>query len=255
MICPKCSQSNLDHALYCQDCGQKFERPGPSASDAPPEKKEAKSVPGENRPMTIQEELFSFQGRIGRWTYIKWAIPFILINFLVMSIDIATHGDFGPLSYIVGLVLIWPALALFVKRWHDRDRSLWFVLLIFIPLVNLFASVWVIIELYFLRGTVGDNRFGPDPLAAQAPEESFKRYGGSGICDVCNRSVGPNEAYLIPVNTFYGSQKYKQWLSSGPLKTMVDMAGGNVEAHIARMKAMDNTSHSAVCRQCVHLFN
>ena len=28
-------------------------------------------------------------------------------------------------------------------------------------------SLWAFVELYCLRGTVGDNRFGPDPLAAR----------------------------------------------------------------------------------------
>ncbi|HUO91256.1 MAG TPA: DUF805 domain-containing protein [Rhizomicrobium sp.] len=29
-------------------------------------------------------------------------------------------------------------------------------------------SLWAFVELYILRGTVGDNRFGPDPLAGRA---------------------------------------------------------------------------------------
>ena len=29
-------------------------------------------------------------------------------------------------------------------------------------------SLWAFVELYCLRGTVGDNRFGPDPLAGKA---------------------------------------------------------------------------------------
>jgi uncharacterized membrane protein YhaH (DUF805 family) len=30
---------------------------------------------------------------------------------------------------------------------------------------ELLFSIWPVIELGFLRGTVGQNRFGPDPLA------------------------------------------------------------------------------------------
>ncbi|MEJ0042476.1 MAG: DUF805 domain-containing protein [Rhizomicrobium sp.] len=31
----------------------------------------------------------------------------------------------------------------------------------------LIISLWMFVELYILRGTVGDNRFGPDPLAGR----------------------------------------------------------------------------------------
>ncbi len=42
-----------------------------------------------------------------------------------------------------------------------RNRTGWFLLIGLIPLV----SIWLVVELGFLRGTVGPNRFGPDPLA------------------------------------------------------------------------------------------
>lgn len=61
------------------------------------------------------------------------------------------------------LVFIWPALAIVCKRLHDRDRRLWFYLLMLVPFVNW----WVVAEISILRGTQGENRFGPDPLGAQ----------------------------------------------------------------------------------------
>jgi uncharacterized membrane protein YhaH (DUF805 family) len=35
-------------------------------------------------------------------------------------------------------------------------------------IVYLVVAVWLFIELGFLRGTRGDNRFGPDPLSHPA---------------------------------------------------------------------------------------
>ncbi len=80
-----------------------------------------------------------------------------------------------------------------MKRLHDRDKDWWWLLVfvaapdvlnvyVFSQTVTLgganigalaqlcsFAglalSLWALVELGFLRGTVGDNRFGPDPLA------------------------------------------------------------------------------------------
>jgi uncharacterized membrane protein YhaH (DUF805 family) len=63
---------------------------------------------------------------------------------------------------IVNLLLIWPALAVSVKRWHDRDKSGWWVLLNLLPVIG---WLWALIDNGFLRGTRGPNRFGDDPLA------------------------------------------------------------------------------------------
>ena len=49
-----------------------------------------------------------------------------------------------------------------IKRWHDRDKSGWWSLIAFIPLIGF---LWVLIECGFLAGTSGSNRFGEDPLA------------------------------------------------------------------------------------------
>jgi len=49
-----------------------------------------------------------------------------------------------------------------VKRYHDRDKSGWWVLIIFLPVIG---ALWYLIECGFLRGTDGNNAYGPDPLA------------------------------------------------------------------------------------------
>ena len=82
-------------------------------------------------------------------------------------------------------VLLWVFLATSVKRLHDRDRSGWWMatLLVVSPPVERLTDwlpdalgfllaigifvlwVWGVIELFFLRGSRGPNRFGADPLA------------------------------------------------------------------------------------------
>jgi len=91
-------------------------------------------------------------------------------------------------------------LAVYLKRLHDRNKGAsWLLLYFVLPWVlnavvwfggpmrggfplglfvgpigivrgaaylgALVIALWVFIELYFFRGTKGDNRFGPDPLA------------------------------------------------------------------------------------------
>ena len=37
------------------------------------------------------------------------------------------------------------------------------MLLMFVPLLNF----WYLVEVLFLRGTIGPNKYGPDPLGAE----------------------------------------------------------------------------------------
>jgi uncharacterized membrane protein YhaH (DUF805 family) len=59
------------------------------------------------------------------------------------------------------VAIIWSGLALAAKRWHDRDKSAWWILITFVPVIGGF---WALIENGFLKGTEGPNRFGADPL-------------------------------------------------------------------------------------------
>ncbi|MBY0511618.1 MAG: DUF805 domain-containing protein [Rhodospirillaceae bacterium] len=55
----------------------------------------------------------------------------------------------------------WSSPAVGARRLHDSDRSGWWQLLILVPFIG-----WIIVLIWFvLRGTLGGNRFGPDPLA------------------------------------------------------------------------------------------
>ena len=65
-------------------------------------------------------------------------------------------------SSIVGLITIYFALAVYAKRWHDRDKSGWWTLIVLVPFIG---AIWLLVECGILEGTRGPNRFGPDPLA------------------------------------------------------------------------------------------
>ena len=119
--------------------------------------------------MPISQLLFSTKGRILRSTYWLYSLAFLVIYIVTIIIDSAIglvddNLGIGLLSGITSLVGIVTGLAVSIKRCHDRDRSGWFLLLGLIPLINL----WVLIELGFMRGSFGDNRYGPDPLLPQS---------------------------------------------------------------------------------------
>jgi len=69
-------------------------------------------------------------------------------------------GMIIPMIILVA-VMLYPSLAVHTKRWHDRNKSGWWSLIVLIPMVG---AIWLIVELGVLRGTDGENRYGPDPL-------------------------------------------------------------------------------------------
>jgi uncharacterized membrane protein YhaH (DUF805 family) len=60
-----------------------------------------------------------------------------------------------------GLAVTIPMIVVSIKRWHDRNKSGWWVLFAFVPVIG---SIWVLVETGFLRGTTGANNFGVDPV-------------------------------------------------------------------------------------------
>jgi uncharacterized membrane protein YhaH (DUF805 family) len=76
-------------------------------------------------------------------------------------------SNMGPLASLVILVLAvvvtWVSIAVGIKRFHDRNKSGWWVLIAFVPVIG---GLWYLIECCFLRGTAGPNTYGPDPLTA-----------------------------------------------------------------------------------------
>jgi len=126
-----------------------------------------------NGGMTMGNIWFSFEGRIGRKDYwLKFVLPYLGISIVTaildgaagtyVAVDPATGEGIGLISLFAGLALIWPSLAAGAKRCHDRNRSGWFQAIVLIPIIG---ALWLLVELGFLKGTDGENRFGRDSLA------------------------------------------------------------------------------------------
>ncbi len=120
--------------------------------------------------MNWQYLLTSFEGRINRAKF--WAavgvmfavsiIAQIIDNTLgLYAITVPEGGGIGWLTLIVMVVSIYVGLAVYTKRWHDRDKSGWWSLIMLVPIIG---GIWLLVECGILPGTKGANRFGPDPL-------------------------------------------------------------------------------------------
>jgi uncharacterized membrane protein YhaH (DUF805 family) len=117
----------------------------------------------------LQQFYFSAQGRVNRkqW-WLRLILPIFVITLVLAFIDTVTGAyepktGVGILSSLFALASLIPAILVDIKRWHDRDKSGWWMLIVLVPIIG---SIWLLIELGFLAGTPGANRFGPPPTNA-----------------------------------------------------------------------------------------
>ena len=129
----------------------------------------------------------SLDGRIPRKTFwlavlvmvvISWILQFIVFAIFggsamtavdpnmtpeaqAAAMQQALSGMWLPLGVVV-LLTLWPSICIYAKRWHDRNKSGWWSLIMFVPIIG---GIWLLVELGFLRGTEGPNKYGPDPIA------------------------------------------------------------------------------------------
>ena len=146
--------------------------------------------------------LFTYEGRINRakW-WLALLLYFIALMLLTLLVAIVTAVAFGMelgegLGALTIALVIWYLLFVIsgsmvgIKRCHDRNKSGWWMLLflgvpvvtgilqvaidpesglyILISLIGFVIGIWSFVELGCLRGTIGPNQYGPDPLPPKA---------------------------------------------------------------------------------------
>ena len=106
----------------------------------------------------------NFSGRASRSAYWYWTLFAVLMSIASRVLDLALFPglDTSPINSLVGLALFLPGLSVSVRRLHDLDRTGWWLLIILTGIGLIVILVW-----FCMRGTVGANRFGPDPLATE----------------------------------------------------------------------------------------
>ncbi len=112
---------------------------------------------------SITHLLFSFKGRINRaqfWSFeAVWIVLFVIINLLThpaANPDGTPNTSMSIFSLIFLVLTFWPLFAVQAKRWHDRNKSGWWILIGLVPCIG---SFWVLIECGFLPSVNEGNRF------------------------------------------------------------------------------------------------
>ncbi|MDO5605919.1 MAG: DUF805 domain-containing protein [Paracoccus sp. (in: a-proteobacteria)] len=153
--------------------------PPPGANSAASSPVSGPEVPGfvTSVRWTLSQYL-TFSGRSRRAEY-WWFILFLNLSGLTAAVleNPLTNARFGegPLSLILSLVVLLPSITVTVRRFHDVDRSGWWLLapVALFPVAMISMSVGLVLAgvlfLVFFVWTVmpsqsGTNRFGPSPL-------------------------------------------------------------------------------------------
>ncbi len=100
----------------------------------------------------VKKKYADFSGRARR----KELWYFMLLQSIALSI----LQFISPFLYFIGsIVVLVPSLAVGARRLHDIDKSGWWQLLLFVPIIG-----WIILIVWACReGDSGPNRFGSDP--------------------------------------------------------------------------------------------
>nr|WP_264185535.1 DUF805 domain-containing protein [Roseicella aerolata] len=120
-----------------------------------------KAVGFQDAVATCFRKYADFTGRARRseyWWFFLFNLLMQIATGLVDAVLFGAEGQ-GLINLLYGLGVLLPGIAVGARRLHDIDRSGWWLLLIFVPLVG-----FILLLVWFIRpGDAGPNRFGPDP--------------------------------------------------------------------------------------------
>ena len=105
---------------------------------------------------TCLKKYFVFQGRASRSEY-WWFQLIVSPSYFISTI---LENEIAYFFLGITLFTLIPAISAGVRRLHDTNRSGFFLLIGFIPIIGGIALLFFLIP----EGTKGKNRFGPNPL-------------------------------------------------------------------------------------------
>ena len=159
--CGNCGETLIERASFCRSCGA-------SLSDSTANGVRAVSP---ERPMIgfIDAIKLGFKNYVnfgGRSTPAElwwWVLFCFLIVWVFGGWILGAVGTFvpviDPLRFIVFYGLIVPSLAVSSRRLHDINKSSWWLLLLFVPVLG-----WIVLIVWSIKkGDKGPNRYGLYP--------------------------------------------------------------------------------------------
>ncbi len=154
--------------------------------------------------MDFRHLFTAFDGRINRGRFWLGVLILIAVGIVLSLVIVTPLAGVGPRaaafgSFVIGLAMLYPALAVGVKRFHDRGKPGWLMAIVVAPglisqlgdvlgitttthtfgdeviavpntfgwiliAISLGVAIWALVELGIRKGTDGPNEYGADPL-------------------------------------------------------------------------------------------
>lgn len=115
----------------------------------------------------FKELFFTSAGRLNRKSYIYRSIFLSLVlGIIQLILELATAAIealellFAVMILVLCIFGFVASIMMLARRLHDLDKSGWWMLLLFVPLVNILFYIYIL----FFKGTEGPNQYGKDPL-------------------------------------------------------------------------------------------
>jgi uncharacterized membrane protein YhaH (DUF805 family) len=131
--------------------------------------------------------LFTYQGRVNRGKYwlaaLVFFIAWIAVGIVAWILAMVAYFLGAIVAVLMLLATVVCGVFVGIKRLHDRDKTGWWLLFFYLvpaildgianmmgsvgivlTLAGFAISIWAFVELGCLRGTIGSNQYGPDPL-------------------------------------------------------------------------------------------
>ncbi|WP_159017062.1 DUF805 domain-containing protein [Cognatiluteimonas profundi] len=113
--------------------------------------------------LKVLKNYFNFEGRARRKEYWMFVLVNLIVSFGLSMVDgivgLKSASGIGTLGAIYSLAVLVPSIAVGARRLHDLDKSGWWQLIAFVPIIG-----WIVLIVWAASaGQAGSNRFGPDP--------------------------------------------------------------------------------------------
>ena len=204
MICQHCGNPLPEGAKFCSICGQPQAQltcsncGTPVATDTTTPEAIKTSPTQKTNPVydwdpfelneldtltfVLTKKYIEFQGRASRSEFFRYnlmislcltIIPIMMSIIKLVTNDIMTTIVLYILLGIIDLALILPGLAITVRRLHDTNKSGWYFLINFIPIVG---PIWFLI-LMLTKGDTYTNNYGERTSYIQITPDIQRQYG------------------------------------------------------------------------------
>ncbi|MCV9951451.1 DUF805 domain-containing protein [Paenibacillus polymyxa] len=107
--------------------------------------------------LKVLQNYVGFQGRARRTEYWMFTLFNAIAGLVLYLLDFLLGLPF-VLSFIYGLAVLLPSLAVLFRRLHDTGKTGWWILIALVP----FGSI-VLLVFTCLDSQPGDNKYGKNP--------------------------------------------------------------------------------------------